>query len=77
MVATRGGDGGVRFTCPYGASMLVPCGRRGDGLHPELVRLFARLANGAEANLSETLDASKRCALLRNQASKSSARDRD
>jgi len=50
---------------------------RCDGLHPELVRLFERLANGADANLSETLDASKGCTLSSNLASKDSVRDRD
>jgi len=32
---------------------------RGDGLRPELVALFERLAQGAEANLSEIIEAPK------------------
>jgi hypothetical protein len=31
--------------------------RRGDGLHPKFVQLFERLAQGADANLSDIVEA--------------------
>jgi len=50
---------------------------RGDGLHPELVRLFERLANGADANLSESLDPPKGCTLLSDLVPKDPVRKQD
>jgi hypothetical protein len=46
---------------------------RGDGLRPELLQLFERLAKGADANFSETVDAYKASTLLTNFASKEGA----
>ena len=34
---------------------------RGDGLHPEFVQLFERLAQGADANLSAIVEAPNGC----------------
>ena len=67
----------TRFNALGFQSFHAMAASRGDGLHPELVRLFERLTNGADANLAKTLQASNGCTLVRNLAAKDPARDRD
>jgi len=50
---------------------------RGDGLHPELLKLFERLAKGADTNLSQSVEASKGCGLPTDFTSKNIAPDRE
>jgi glutamate mutase epsilon subunit len=50
----------TRFDALRFKSFHAMAASRGDGLHHELVQLFERLAEGADANLSETIETYKR-----------------
>jgi len=47
------------FQTPRFQSFHAIAASRGDGLHPELVQFFERLAKGADANISETVETSE------------------
>jgi len=52
----------ANFQTPRFRSFHAIAALRGDGLRPELVQLFERLAKGADdANISGTVEASKGC----------------
>jgi hypothetical protein len=48
----------TNFQSPRFQSFHSIAASRGDGLHPELVKLFERLAKGADANISEAVGTS-------------------
>jgi hypothetical protein len=50
---------------------------RGDGLRPEFLRLFERLARGADAKLSEMVEAPKGCGFATGFTSQNSATNRE
>jgi hypothetical protein len=58
------------FQAPRFRSFHAIAASRGDGLHPELVKLFERLAKGADTNLSQSVEG-----LLTDVASKDVAPD--
>jgi hypothetical protein len=49
------------FRAPRFRSFHAIAALRGDGLHPELLKLFERLAKGADTNLSQSVEASEGC----------------
>jgi hypothetical protein len=51
------------FHTPPFLSLHAIAASRGDGLRPELLNLFRRMANGADANLSETVPPPAGCGL--------------
>jgi hypothetical protein len=49
----------TNFQSPQFQSFHAIAASRGDGLHPELVKLFERLAKGADANISKAVGTSE------------------
>lgn len=45
-----------KFQAPRFRSFHAIASLRGDGLHPELVKLFERLAKGSDTNLSQSVE---------------------
>jgi hypothetical protein len=60
------------FQAPRFRSFHAIAASRGDGLHPELLKLFERLTKGADTNLSQSVEG-----LLNDFASKDVAPDRE
>jgi hypothetical protein len=59
-----------KFQAPRFRSFHAIAALRGDGLHPELLKLFERLTKGADTNLSQSVEG-----LLTDFASKDVAPD--
>ena len=59
-----------KFQAPRLGSFHAIAALRGDGLHPELLKLFERLTKGADTNLSQSVEG-----LLTDFASKDVAPD--
>ncbi len=45
-----------KFQAPRFQSSHAIAASRGDGLHPELLKLFERLTKGADTNLSQSVE---------------------
>jgi len=65
------------FQAPRFRSFHAIAASRGDGLYPELLQLFKRLAQGADTNISQSVEAVKGCGLPIDFASKNIASDRE
>jgi hypothetical protein len=66
-----------KLQAPRFQSFHAIAASRGDGLRPEFVPLFERLAQGAAANLSAILEASKTNGFEMGPTSQTVARDRE
>ena len=65
------------FQAPRFRSFHAIAASRGDGLHPELLKVFERLAKGADTNLSQAVETSEGCGFPIDFASKNIAADRE
>ena len=65
------------FQVPRFRSFHAIAASRGDGLHPELLKLFERLAKGADTNLLQAVETFEGCGSPIDSSSKNIAANRE